>query len=289
MNALIGEASNYRIYARSRAKQLKLQLLGLKFSSPSLFQVGLRNEDDVLELEDVINDSLNPTFEKGRLSAKSPQSFRIFTENIEDNSYKNNAMSFDYCSFAEEQQSENDEKIIEQGSSNDGDEEKNDDMKAMKILAKSYNMHIVNNKTGGDCIFRSVSVALYEGEDQFEYVREIACNYLEARKNEDDFMYQFVSTEEAKIEKIEKEKNFNRYIQAEVEENIDQYIAKMSSSHEWADGPILEATGREYRRQINVSLPSGQSYSLNHGQRLHIDLGFVNCNHQITFVNRNKE
>ncbi|KAA6364631.1 MAG: hypothetical protein EZS28_039842 [Streblomastix strix] len=127
------------------------------------------------------------------------------SENTEDNSYKSNAMSLDDCSFAEEQQFENDEKIMDQGSSNDSDEEKDDDTKAMKNLGKSQNKHIVNNQAG------------------------------------DDY------------------------------------------------GPILEATGREHRRQIYVSLPSGQSFSLNSGQQLRIDLGFVNGNQYVTIATQNKE
>ncbi|KAA6387355.1 MAG: hypothetical protein EZS28_017114 [Streblomastix strix] len=282
-----------------------------------------RNEDKVLQMENVINDSLNPKFENGRNSARLPQNSRILTqlsesnsdeeedehlecdkssgssdswkstekesidlnekniskrksssidddfdtqsENTEDNSYRSNAMSLDDCSFADEQQSENDESIMEQKSSNESDDDDDEDMKVMKNLAKMQNKRIVNNLAGGDCFFRSESVALY----------------IQLRIN---------STEEAKIEKMKKKKkNVNRYMQAELEENIDQYIARMRSSHEWADGPILEATGREFRRQISVTLPCGQDYSLNLGQRLHIDLGFVNGNHYVTFVNHNKE
>ncbi|KAA6400440.1 MAG: hypothetical protein EZS28_004040 [Streblomastix strix] len=160
----------------------------------------------------------------------------------------------------------------------------------MKNLVKSQNKRVVNNQAGNDCFFHSVSVALYKSEDQFENVREKAINCLVAYKKEVDLMHQFVSAEEAKIEKKKKKKkNFNRYIQAEVEENIDQYIIKMRNSHELVDGPILEATGREYMRQINVSFQSGQSFNLNPGQRLHIDLGFVNRNHYVTFVTHSKE
>ncbi|KAA6375082.1 MAG: hypothetical protein EZS28_029392 [Streblomastix strix] len=36
----------------------------------------------------------------------------------------------------------------------------------------------------------------------------------------------------------------------------------MRNSHELVDDPILEATGREHRRQINVSLPRCQSYPI---------------------------
>ncbi|KAA6399150.1 MAG: hypothetical protein EZS28_005325 [Streblomastix strix] len=71
-------------------------------------------------------------------------------ENTEDNSQKSNAMSLDDCSFAEEQQSENDEKIMEQGNSSDSVEEKYNDTKAMKNLAKTQNKRIVNNFAGGD-------------------------------------------------------------------------------------------------------------------------------------------
>ncbi|KAA6375081.1 MAG: hypothetical protein EZS28_029391, partial [Streblomastix strix] len=74
-------------------------------------------------------------------------------ENTEDNSYKSNAISLYDCSFAEKQQFENDEKIMEQGSSNDGDDEKDDDTNAKKNLEKSYNKHVVNNQAGDDCFF----------------------------------------------------------------------------------------------------------------------------------------
>ncbi|KAA6355904.1 MAG: hypothetical protein EZS28_048569 [Streblomastix strix] len=128
-------------------------------------------------------------------------------------------MSLDDCSFAEEQQSGNDEKILERGSSSDCEED-DDDMNAMKNLVKTKNKRIVNNLAGGDSFFRSVSVVLCKYEDQFEYVREKACNYLETHKNENDFMHQFVSAEEAKIEKKRKRKMF-----------IDTFRQKLKRTH----------------------------------------------------------
>ncbi|KAA6391603.1 MAG: hypothetical protein EZS28_012871 [Streblomastix strix] len=188
MNVLVDEASNQKIYARSRAKQLKLQPLVLKFSSTSLFQE--------------------------------------YTSEIIKDVRTRGKINMDEINLCE-----------------DGG------IKVAKSKGKKWTVGAIKDTDPG--------------------LNSPVLSFL--RK-------------EVSISNI----HYWRY-EAEVEENIDQYIAKMSSSHEWADGPILEATGREYRRQINVSLPSGQSYSLNPGQGLHINLGFVSGTHYTTFVKHNKE
>ncbi|KAA6381088.1 MAG: hypothetical protein EZS28_023384 [Streblomastix strix] len=91
---------NYEIEYEKLSKEEKIEL-EIKSSNQSIAQTissdirestneytGLfpKNDDKVLEMEDVNNDSLNPTFENGRLSAKSPQSFRVLTQLSENNS-----------------------------------------------------------------------------------------------------------------------------------------------------------------------------------------------------------
>ncbi|KAA6400763.1 MAG: hypothetical protein EZS28_003713 [Streblomastix strix] len=275
----------------------------------SYFETGLypRDQNVVLNNENVIQDQECPRYKNGRSSLKSPKCSRIFTDyrnsdlyKLSDPDYLPEKDLFIYYSDYEESDDgleydsdcyEPNQKSVKLNKNKSKMEISEFSVQELSATYSDETNHIEQTDQSDSESNLALSVGLYNTEYEHINIRQLACDYLQNPAIDDNIRVQFVTYADAKLQNNKKDGNFNPipWQQREREETIDQYIICMRNVLQWADGPVLEAAARVIGRKVTIFLPNRQSYTLINptllAPRLNITLSFINNNFYVTFVN----